>query len=238
MDGGVLPWRTQHVINNSPDIAEASAKSLPPPPSGYFWERCETGEWILLEVPKAFIDDGCVKFDKPSIVEHTVMHGDTLQGICLRYRVSATDLRRANMFSGNNIHFKTSLLIPINAGAIVKPQFETHDVLLQRFKNLTSERTEEARLYLNEHEWNLEQALKSWKNDQQWEGEHPPVDMKVFSTDLPAEDLVFPVKVEIPSQVKPAKISLVPPMFNDMFRRGKHGTTSEILEDPAAEPFL
>ena len=43
-----------------------------------------------------------MNFPNPSVLEHVVMPGDTIQGICLRYRVSAVELRRHNNFSGNN----------------------------------------------------------------------------------------------------------------------------------------
>ena len=41
-----------------------------------------------------------VNFPYPSVLEHVVMPNDTIQGICLRYRVSAVELRRHNGFSG------------------------------------------------------------------------------------------------------------------------------------------
>jgi hypothetical protein len=44
--------------------------------------------------------DAKVNFTNPSVVEHVVLPGDTIQGLCLRYRVSAVELRRHNNFSG------------------------------------------------------------------------------------------------------------------------------------------
>jgi LysM repeat protein len=233
MEGGMLPWRTQTIVSNCPDIADICTRSLPPPPSGYFWERQEeNGNWVLLAIPKNYAEDGAVVFSKPSILEHTVMPGDTLQGICLRYRVSAVDLRRANVFSGNNIQFKTSLLIPINGGVIVKPQIETHEVILQRFKNLTSEGIQESKMYLEDNQWNLMKAVEHWKADRNWEREHSnDPHQHAFSSELPAEDIVPPVKVEMPKMVVPIQISLRPPTTVE---QGIEMLTS----DPACEPLL
>lgn len=234
MEGGMLPWRTQTIVNNCPDIAEACAKSLPPPPSGFYWERKEeNGDWVLLSIPKNFAEDGAIVFTNPSILEHVVMPGDTLQGICLRYRVSAVDLRRANMFSGNNIQFKTSLLIPINGGAIIRPQIETNEVLLQRFKNLTSEGMQEARMYLDDNDWDFQKALESWKADRHWEEDHSNVQHNnKFSSELPDEEIVTPARIEVPKMVKPIQISFQPPTQN----------LEQVVEmhslDPACEPLL
>ena len=46
------------------------------------------------------VADDQLKFALPSVLEHVVMPGDTIQGLCLRYRVSAVELRRHNNFSG------------------------------------------------------------------------------------------------------------------------------------------
>lgn len=215
MEGGILPWRTQSICNNCPDLVDACSKSLPPPPSGYFWEKDEeNGNWVLSELPKAFEMEGSVVFMKPSVVEHIIMPTDTIQGICLRYRVTSTDLRRANLFSGNNIRFKTSLLIPINGGSIVNPQVETHDVTLQRFKNITGEGIEEARMYLEEYEWDLRKAIDGWNDDRRWEEtQSGSFCTKYFSSELPTEDFIFPTRVEIPAMVIPVHISNDPPTF-------------------------
>lgn len=198
MEGGYLPWKNQTVENNcsSPDYF---TKSLPPPPSGQFWERDLEGNWRLVKLIDHTNDDGTVTFTQPSIIEHIVMPIDTLQGLCLQYHVQAIDIRRMNMFSGNNIQMKSKLLIPINAGLAIRPQIETEEIVLQKFKNMTQEQTQEARLYLDEHKWNLESALDAWKSDNNWEAteskyNHDHVMNNKFSAEV--DDFIAPLAIQ------------------------------------------
>lgn len=47
MEGGYKPWKTQTIINNSPDL-DSYGRPLPPPPSGFFWEKREDHSWELM----------------------------------------------------------------------------------------------------------------------------------------------------------------------------------------------
>ena len=47
MEGGYKPWRTQTIVNNSPDL-DSYGRPLPPPPSGYYWERRDDLSWELM----------------------------------------------------------------------------------------------------------------------------------------------------------------------------------------------
>jgi LysM repeat protein len=52
-------------------------------------------------------------------VEHIVLPTDTLQGICIAYKVSASSLRRANHFTGHALHSAPKkLLIPLSKQAL------------------------------------------------------------------------------------------------------------------------
>ena len=78
------------------------------------------------------------------------------------------------MFSGNNIQFKKILRIPLDSsttsgGIEVMKQKDTHEVLIQKFKNATNEMTLEARSYLEESNWNLKDAVSRWEEDSRWE---------------------------------------------------------------------
>ena len=60
-------------------------------------------------------EDGEVKSQEDSVKYHTVQPGDTLNYICLKYKVTATALRVANDFIGSSIHLAadpTRLIIP------------------------------------------------------------------------------------------------------------------------------
>lgn len=223
----MLPWKTQKIEDKPPEI-DYFCKSLPPLPSGHFWECQENGEWVLFRMPVNETSGlNSMEFTKPSIFEHVVMPTDTLQGICLRYRVTAVNLRRMNMFSGNNIQFKKALLIPVEGGSYVQFQQNTEEVVLQKFRNATHEGVAESRLYLDEHNWDLDVALSAWKKDENWIDESekegmiiPPVPV----LDIPDEDdieddnaaaadssAIAPAAVSIGQVTAPAFISTVHP---------------------------
>lgn len=57
-------------------------------------------------------------------IEHTVLPTDTLQGICLRYKVALRDLKRANCFFGNSLQLAPNpLIIPTSRQGINKGYF-------------------------------------------------------------------------------------------------------------------
>jgi len=169
MEGGYLPWKNK--TRNIVDHVDAVGKPLPPPPPGSVWFRESAGSWVLknAETPAPLGNENIVTIEEPTIIEHTVMPDDTLQGICLRYRASVMEIRRMNLFSGNNIHCKKTLRIPLSKGQIVTGQENTKDVILQKFRNETSESLAESRVYLEDNNWELELALKAWREDEQWE---------------------------------------------------------------------
>jgi LysM repeat protein len=239
MEGGLLPWKVQKLEGLPVVIEELTSKSLPPPPCGYFWEHQANGEWKLLRLP-APSTENMISFKKPSIVEHTVMPTDTLQGICLKYRISAVELRRLNLFSGNNIQIKKSLLIPLQGGAAVTPQENSRDVILQRFRNITSEGVAESRLYLEEHNWDLNTAVQAWRQDENWEEDHvkefsknPPnfaeedndeEDNTTVTDEYPVHATVAPIAIEYIQETVPAYISLTYPELSAL--------TVDALTDP------
>eukprot|EP01031_Cornospumella_fuschlensis_P045006 gene45006-55056_t len=203
MEGGFLPWRTQKIDCNSPDL-DSYGKPLPPPPVGYFWERLEDGSWILKRYDEQEVHDGRIQFTQPSVIEHVVMPEDTLPGLCLRYNVTATDVRRMNIFSGNNIHFKKSLRIPIQSGAFIQPQSDTLEVKVQKFKNATGESNKEAHIYLEEHNYDVDKAIAAWKGDENWAKDHP--ETGAFSAEVP-DPVVAPFAIENVREVAPLVVT-------------------------------
>jgi hypothetical protein len=158
---------------DSPDL-DSYGKPLPSPPSGFHWERLPDGSWDLIKTYNigpagdSSILDARV-FDAPVVIEHVVLPGDTLPGICLRYHVSAVEVRRHNLFSGNNIQFKKTLRIPLEPGIPVTLQgFDRKEMKLQLFKNETGEETTEATLYLETHNWDVVKAIAEWRQDDLW----------------------------------------------------------------------
>lgn len=87
------------------------------------------------------LDGAAIKQDhgNDSVTElyHVVQPTDTLQGICLRYRITPTELRQGNMFSGSNLALAPSkLLIPTTSSSSNKTLGSTmHTSPTRRTKN-------------------------------------------------------------------------------------------------------
>lgn len=68
-------------------------------------------------------------------VEHVVLPTDTLQGVCLAYKVSASNLRRANHFSGSSLHSAPKkLLIPLSKQALRTGFIRVQDTDTKEYK--------------------------------------------------------------------------------------------------------
>lgn len=68
-------------------------------------------------------------------VEHVVMPTDTLQGVCLQYKVSATRLRQANQFSGNTLLLAPKkLIIPLSKNGLKTGAIRMQDRTTKEFK--------------------------------------------------------------------------------------------------------
>lgn len=171
-----MSWLLRHRIiskleANSPSLDDYK-RPLPPPPPFHYWEKQEDHSWELKMFEKEDCED-VFTFVNQSVVEHTVLSSDTIQGICLKYGISVITLRQANMFSGNAFRSKKTLRIPIEKGVNVRLQTNNDsEVILQRFKNLTNEQTTESKFYLEENNYNLESAYNNWVLDQKWASEH------------------------------------------------------------------
>lgn len=131
-------------------------------------------------------------------VEHVVLPSDTLQGICIAYKISPTRLRQANCFSGGLPLAPKKLVIPISKKAMRSgflrvqdtdaKEFKLH-AFLAEFPDLSSAearayvtwRAAVSRLalftfltfyynsYLELADWVLKDAVHSAKEDNEWE---------------------------------------------------------------------
>lgn len=109
-------------------------------------------------------------------IEHVVLPTDTLQGICLAYKISATRLRMENGFSGNCLQMAPKKLkIPTNIKTYTKGMMiRTQDRTSKEFKlyalvaEVPSMELVEAKAYLDLSNWDLEEALRSAREDDGW----------------------------------------------------------------------
>ena len=187
MEGGLLHWRVQHHDLTLYPTVNDYLKSLPSPPSGFYWLRNDDHTWMLAhESANNLRNDTNILPTEPVIINHLVMNNDTIQGICLKYRISVADLRRVNMFSGNHIKSFKILKIPIEPGVPFTTQIETQEYILQKFKNETNENTTEAKIYLEDNSWDYDKALLSWKDDDKYLKQHSQ-EMNRFSSSTSIE---------------------------------------------------
>jgi len=108
-------------------------------------------------------------------VEHVVMPTDTIQGLCLAYKVSATKLRMVNRFSGNSLSLAPSKLrIPLNRASLKNGKIRLQDENSKDFKihellsKFPSLKHFEAKSYLDNNENNLEMAICTARDDLEW----------------------------------------------------------------------
>lgn len=110
-------------------------------------------------------------------VIHTVLPADTFSGLCLRYKISALHLRRANRFSGTNLRLAPPrLVIPLGkngakGGSIrvqdkESPEYKLHE-LMAAVPGLSN--TTEGKSYLLMSGWDVAEAIEAAKDDLGWE---------------------------------------------------------------------
>jgi LysM repeat protein len=108
-------------------------------------------------------------------VYHTVLPSDTMQGLCLRYRISATKLRQANRFSGSNLLLAPpKLVIPITERNFnIMDRIQDKDSPEYKLQSFLAEfphlGLSERRAYLDMNDWDLVRACQDAAADDAWE---------------------------------------------------------------------
>mmetsp|Transcript_37687 Transcript_37687/g.80508 ORF Transcript_37687/g.80508 Transcript_37687/m.80508 type:complete len:541 (-) Transcript_37687:510-2132(-) len=107
-------------------------------------------------------------------VTHVVLPTDTLQGLCLAYKISATRLRMENGFSGNSLQMapkKLRIPAPPRVKGTTTTMMRTQDRTSAEFKlyafvaEMPTMELVEAKAYLDLSNWDLEEALRSARED-------------------------------------------------------------------------
>lgn len=142
---------------------------------------------------------------------HTVVPSDTFSGLCLRYRIKPHELRRVNRFSGSNLRLAPhTLIIPLgpdgqglNGGKVREqnrncPEFKLH-ALQGEFPSL---RHAECKAYLELADWDLAEAIKAAREDEEWEKqEEEKVEMTRSIERKAQEKKVLDVHVAVPADI-------------------------------------
>jgi len=200
-EGGTLPWKIQK-LNLAPTLSYESIHKPLLAPKGKRWNYdCTNNEWSLVnhssESVVAVVDavvitdddnDKAVnsnvitadEFSSP-FVEHHITSSDTFQGICLKYKITSLELRRANGFSGQNLELvpnplkipRTNYVMATSAEAIsidkndnkIQLSLTKNEVIKIIRKECRSISLSEAKAYLMLNDWDLSEALENAKED-------------------------------------------------------------------------
>lgn len=179
-DGGLFQWKRQDIDQSRGPAASYDniMKPLPPPPKDMHWVvDPKTREWRL---EKKLDDDEIVveatpveDIDADGFFHHKVSSSDTFQGICLKYKITPTELRQANGgFSGSNLLLAPNpLRIPQNhvvvkASEVTPVGLESHDSMLRKLcQACPGLSTKEAKCYLELNDWDWKESLANAKDD-------------------------------------------------------------------------
>ena len=131
-----------------------------------------------MSIPPPSYDD----YLKQKYLEHVVMPTDTLQGICLRYKITAVRLRQVNHFSSSSLSLAPpKLYIPVTEETLKSGAIKVQDRTSEDFKMMSfmaemkmlnvSISKKEATFYLDSQGWDVDAALKEARDDFEWEDE-------------------------------------------------------------------
>ena len=228
------PWKPQKIdMSRGPAGNYRNLrKPLDMPPKGMEWQFDErhADKWILkhrdVEVAPSALPSSSSKENENvankkdtdgvpmALVEgvdylkHTVLHDvDTFQGLCIKYKINAIQLRQANGgFSGTNLRLAAPVLyIPLK-GHPERLNIRAQDTSSMSFKlqTLLSEfprlRHPEAKAYLELADGDLEAARKEAKEDLAWEEQQKKIGSPMstkFSTGNRQEGVIH-VHVGVP----------------------------------------
>jgi hypothetical protein len=173
-EGGLFAWKRQSIdVHRGPAGEYANVhRPLPDPPKGMYWMQDETTkEWSLEKHVAEVIQDQ--NGDVPAFIEHEVLKTDTFSGICLRYRITPTELRRANGgFSGTNLFLASNpLKIPNTKGHAVPlkahlvGELSPSNKISKVMNECRGTARSEAKCYLELNDWSVEKAIANAHED-------------------------------------------------------------------------
>lgn len=178
-EGGLFAWKRQDVdVHRGPAGEYVNVhRPLPNPPKGMYWVQDEgTKEWTLEKQNDEYVVAQVISEhngDVPAFFEHEVTKSDTFAGICLRYKITPTELRRENGgFSGTNLFLAPDpLRIPNTKGHIAPLKAHAVGEMSNRQKIATvigdckGMASTEAKCYLELNDWNLKEAIANAHED-------------------------------------------------------------------------
>ena len=103
---------------------------------------------------------------------HKVIYGDTLEGLSLTYDVSIGQIKARNNIESDSIYYLKEIVIPNpryqkNYTEEEQEFMKIEEFLCHMSYNERSNKT--AKFYLSENNWNVEEAVKNYREDLEWE---------------------------------------------------------------------
>lgn len=179
-EGGILEWKRQQIKHvKAADYSEIQ-KPLPNLPNDCEWyQNQDTKEWRVVPIPKS--TSTCSDKDQNLSLAHKVSPTDTIQGLCLKYKISPRELRKANHFTGDNLYSAPETLIIPTKKLTVPESFGDIDkhcekgIKVSQFLQALNQSSKqnlgekEAIAYLDINDWNVEKAVKMAMDDLMYE---------------------------------------------------------------------
>ena len=172
-EGGFFPWKRQVIDESRGPVTSYQGihGPLPAPPKNMSWiQDSKTREWTLVQQhqhhEEALVEGILVDNNtSQDYIEHTLEPTDTFQGICLRYKITPTELRRANCFSGTNLALAPNpIRIPTStATAVAVPVQDesphSRESMIQTVMKKATIPRKEAVCFLEIHDWDVSHAV-------------------------------------------------------------------------------
>jgi hypothetical protein len=132
------------------------------------------------------VDDLEIADDHPDYVVHKLASSDTLEGLALRFNSSISELQRINqLFDRGSLQFRTFIYVPRMPGSVPSSlppmeSFGQKDKKLQALASLKNRvnnaagpaapkmMTEEATVYLEDTDYDVEAAFNNYLDDMAW----------------------------------------------------------------------
>merc|ERR1712137_1113706 len=107
----------------------------------------------------------------PSYIAHRVTKVDTLAGLALKYKTNTATIKRVNRLPNDMVFQREIIFIPKSVG-VTAPIPSVDDMgngnKISYFVAKTGCVAEESSFYLEEANWDVDQALKNWREDLSW----------------------------------------------------------------------
>lgn len=190
-----VDWKLVPVVEAVPAAASDSEVEMVAASPEKVNETSNTSEGVAQPVATAVPVTVTACRDTPAdeiidgIMYHQVQETDTFQGLCLKYKVTPVELRRANKMMGTNLKLAPEkMVIPLNkenARLRDEQRGMTNEEMIAKLvcyvrnhcKSDSNTQNQglsysEARAYLEMNDWDLKKAGEEAIADMQWSPEH------------------------------------------------------------------